>query len=243
MKFPLIPTKVYYSIIILVFCVIMIGFGSATIETLPKVTQNTCVDLPQLEFNSTYQTISYIQGPAPNKTMFNISSNMISQGNFYYTYRFCNTSEIGSYLVNGRSDLGVWSYNFPVGNEVSISEAVLYIALILILLGTLAFTFYQVIKPDAASSWRVSMFNISYFIFIVMIFFIWKISSDYLPGISYLSNIIYYVWFIPLIMSWLEILLSIMILVNIGLSRTKAKRLIQMGYSEDEAESRVRRRK
>lgn len=243
MKFPLINPKVYYLIIVVLGILIVYSSTvNATVQTLPPVTQNTCVNLPQSEYNSTYQYISYIQGPAPRKYMYNISSNMTNLGNYYYIYNFCNTSEVGSYIVNGISNLGNWNYDFPV-NPISIPEAILYIALIFFLLGLLSAFSYQVVKSDTTNGWRIGMFNLSYFVFIGLMFFIWKVSNDFLPSISYLTSVIYYLWFIPLMLSWIMILVSIALLINSALQIGKAKKLIRMGYSESEAESRVRRKK
>lgn len=86
-----------------------------SMKKIPDVTQYTCAKLPQLEYNTTYQTILYIQGPAPNKTIYTVNTNMTSLGGFYYNYDgFCSTSQLGTYIVNGISDLGTWSYTFEV---------------------------------------------------------------------------------------------------------------------------------
>ncbi len=128
--------RYYYNTILLLFLgiVLSLSFVSA-VESLPAVKYNECVALTQVEFNSNYQNISsiYIQGK--NKTMFNPQISMTKSG-YAYNYTYCNTTALGTYIVEGCSNLDCWSYDFEVtvnGQEVSIFQGIVY-GLVLFLL-------------------------------------------------------------------------------------------------------------
>lgn len=99
----------YILIILTVLCTIQVNAETS----IQAVKQGRCVQLPQAEFNSTYQVITYIQ--LPDNRLVNISTNMTKNGDFY-NYTFCNTKQFGKYIVNGKSDLSTWAYSFNVGN-------------------------------------------------------------------------------------------------------------------------------
>lgn len=106
--------KIFLSLTLLFVMMFTINFTSADVQVLPSVIQGNCAELPQQEFNTTYQTLTYVQGPAPAKTLYTINTNMTDKGGDYYIYNFCNTSSVGTYVVNGYSDLSTWTYTFDV---------------------------------------------------------------------------------------------------------------------------------
>lgn len=89
------------------------GLASASISDISPVKTGSCASLPQIESGSTYQNLTYIQ--QPNGYVDNIYLYMNKNG-YSYTYSYCNTSQLGDYLVNGCSDVSCWSYKFSVTN-------------------------------------------------------------------------------------------------------------------------------
>lgn len=117
----------YYNIIMIILLILSLNLVSSEVKTLPSVKQGDCVNLPQLEKSSLYQTLISVQ--YPNKYINYISSNMTKIGD-YYNYSFCNTTILGDYIVNGCSDLSCWNYDFlvtPNGSDMNMSEIVIYI--------------------------------------------------------------------------------------------------------------------
>jgi hypothetical protein len=66
----------------------------------------------------------------------------MTQNVYSYNYTYCNTTQTGTYIVNGCSNLGCWNYNFEVnalGTNLTNSQALLYILMFFI-----AFLFFVI---------------------------------------------------------------------------------------------------
>ena len=105
-------------------------FVTAQIQTLPTQDSDSCVDLPQVCSTCTYVNVSSIKPPLSPK--FYIDEEMTKVGpDFNYT--FCNTSELGWYIVTTCGDKdGVFScssFDFEVrngGRVFTLSETLIY---------------------------------------------------------------------------------------------------------------------
>jgi hypothetical protein len=106
--------KVFLSCLILMFLITLV---SAEVQTLPPVKQGTCILLVQSHPNATLINVTAIR--YPDGTEDSISRAMTTTNGINFRYSFCNTSQIGSYIVNtcGNGD-GVFDcpppYNFEV---------------------------------------------------------------------------------------------------------------------------------
>ena len=121
-----------YNIIVIILAALLFypHFASAEVQTLPPVKQNTCVNLPQLEFNTTYQNLTFVQ--KPSKKIVLIGKYMNRNG-YTYNYTYCDTTELGDYVVNGCSDLSCWAYDFtvsPSGNDKNNANISLFLIVI-----------------------------------------------------------------------------------------------------------------
>lgn len=111
------------KIIMLMMIVFLSIFVNAEITTLPSIQQGTCGQIVQTFYNSTFQNISAVQ--IPDKTfIFPANPGMQNNGGGLFNRTFCNTSQIGDYIVNGYGDkngvIESWSYDFkvtPSGNS------------------------------------------------------------------------------------------------------------------------------
>jgi hypothetical protein len=107
--------KIYSLFIFLIVIMFMqLTFVSA-IETLGTFKQSDCVQLIQTCSNCSYNNISSVLYPNSTQALGQVA--MVKTGtNFVYT--FCNTSSLGSYIVNGFGDvegtLTVWAYDFEI---------------------------------------------------------------------------------------------------------------------------------
>ena len=99
------------KILVVFVAMMLIGFASAEIEELKPVKINDCINLPQIEYNSTYQNLTFIL--KPNGQIEPINKYMTKNG-YSYNYSYCNTGIIGTYTANGCSDVSCWNYEFKV---------------------------------------------------------------------------------------------------------------------------------
>ena len=107
----------------------LLNFSSA--ESLGTFEQNGCIQLIQTCEDCTYVNISSVLYPNSSQALGEAA--MTKTGTFY-NYTFCDTSNLGNYIVNGHGDTlpPVWHYSFtitPTGLEQSTAQG----------LGSLAF--------------------------------------------------------------------------------------------------------
>ncbi len=138
--------------ILLVFIMSIFWFGlvSAGDPTLGTFKQGDCIDLIQTCSDCSYNNISKVQ--FPNATIIFENKDMTKDGT-YYNYTFCNTTEIGEYLVHGFGDpastLTIWDYTFKItyaGNSITSSQSILYLGLLGILIFTFIITLFGINK-------------------------------------------------------------------------------------------------
>lgn len=101
--------------------------GASQISELSPVQKNVCINLPQSN-NVSYENITYVQ--MPDKSFNIINTEMTKDGNFFY-YQFCNTSQIGDYIVNGFDEESSWAYSFSVtetGDSFDNSQGLMVLA-------------------------------------------------------------------------------------------------------------------
>jgi len=104
--------KLYLMMFVFLFIFPMV---SAEVQTLGTFKQNTCVNLIQTCSNCSYSNISSVIAPNSASLLGQVVMTKISN---VYNYSFCSTSQIGSYIVNGISDVDgsqvVWAYDFQI---------------------------------------------------------------------------------------------------------------------------------
>ena len=92
------------------------SFASASIANLGTVQQYDCIELLQICDDCTYNNITSIR--YPNRTNNALSSEIeMTRVGTEYNATFCETSELGEYIVNGKGDTDgtdTWNYVFVV---------------------------------------------------------------------------------------------------------------------------------
>ncbi len=133
----------------LILGMVFLSFASAQQGSLGTFKQNECVNLIQTCDNCTYNNISRVI--YPNSTII-LSNAVMTKDDTFYNYTFCNTTLLGTYLVNGFEDLDgtktVWNYDLlitPSGKISTTSESILYVLFVLILFGLLLTMFYFIL--------------------------------------------------------------------------------------------------
>lgn len=143
----------FRTIIIIITIILLVVFFVPKImgTTIGTVKKGDCINLYQVCENCTYNNISRIL--YPNKTIVTSNVTMNNGDDTFYYYNFCDTNDLGTYIVNGYGNLdGVkttWVYDFEVtgtGFEFSQSRSIYFIAMLFILviffIGTIYLTFY-----------------------------------------------------------------------------------------------------
>jgi len=186
----------------LLFFILFLPLASAEVQILPHpVKTHSCVNLPQIYANSTFQNITTIQ--RPDESVLTIQSSMTSNGGGYFNYTFCNTTQNGEYIVNGIGDIDgtstTWNYQFtvnPLGMVFTAQQATLYtlifvIAMVLFLI-CVGFGIYapDSNKRDEMTGYIFAVSNlkyvkmfllaISYLLLMLIVYFGYIISYGYL---------------------------------------------------------------
>lgn len=123
-------------IFLLMFCIIIVGASvQASISHLGIFERGECVELKQTCPDCTYNNISKVSYPNSSVALSEVAMNKFDT---FYNYSFCDTNTIGVYKVDGYGDLGgtldTWNYELeitPTGDNLSISQSVLYVIFLL----------------------------------------------------------------------------------------------------------------
>lgn len=221
--------SMYAIALVSILSVLLLPLASSTITTLKPAKVNTCITLPQTEFNSTFENLTFIL--MPDKTMNIIDESMVKFG-YSYNYSFCNTSQIGIYTANGCSDISCWNYEFEVnklGTDLSNSKAILYFlmfGLSLILLIIFIYLGYSLPYKNNSGNdgYLISINNLKYLKIIawcfaylalmVMMYFAWNISYAYLDldFVSGLFKVVFYIMALGIVPIF--ILGTVLIIIN-----------------------------
>lgn len=136
-----------HRVVPLLLLLFIIPIVSAEVQSLPDpVVQGICANLPQIELNSSYENITFVQWPSGYVDLLNVR---MQKNVFSYNYTYCNTTMIGTYIVNGCSDMSCWNYAFvvtPTGTIPTVTEGILYIAALIVLLIIFFGCFYGAVK-------------------------------------------------------------------------------------------------
>lgn len=101
--------KILITIILGIF---LISLASAEIQTLGTFKRFDCVNLKQSHGNCTYNNISHVSYPDSSRAL---SENVMTKIGTNYNYTFCNTSQLGEYIINGfgnpDGEKVTWTYN------------------------------------------------------------------------------------------------------------------------------------
>ena len=122
--------------------ILLLNFSLVVAEqhTLKPVTKGECATIPQSHPNATSINITKIRYPDDTENYTVIPMNTTNGYNFYYN--FCNTSQVGDYIIttcgDGDGVTTCMDFDFPVtayGNMESEASAIIYSLLLLFLVG------------------------------------------------------------------------------------------------------------
>ena len=116
-----------------VFGMFFLSLASASIENLGTVQQYDCIVLKQTCDDCSYNNITSVSFPNRTTDALSIEVEMTKDGT-EYNYTFCNTSALGTYIVNGKGDTDgrdTWNYKFNVTTTGGESNIVIPIFLLI----------------------------------------------------------------------------------------------------------------
>lgn len=192
-------------------CIILLSMISAQ-GSLGGKERGQCIELPQTCANCTYNNITSILYPNSTEALSEVA---MTKDNTEYNYTFCDTTTLGTYIVNGKGDpdgdTEVWVYEFeitPTGNQLNSSQGFMYIFMLIVMIGLLLFSLYGSLKIPWQNernmvgevlriNWKkyLKMFSIgmSYVFLLWVVFLAWNLSWAYLQmqGLSTFFRYVY----------------------------------------------------
>lgn len=163
-----------------------------TIQTLGTFQVNTCIDLKQVCGNCTFNNITSIILPAGTSIIYSPEYSM-TRRNTDYNASFCNTSAIGSYIVNGYGNLNgantVWAYDFlisPNGVSQTTSQGLGSFSFSFIMFGLTVLIGYLGFKlSESKTLWILGLF----FLFLALLFVVYDVYLGYQYYLNYTGEI------------------------------------------------------
>jgi predicted membrane channel-forming protein YqfA (hemolysin III family) len=141
----------------------------------------------------------------------------------YFNYTFCNTTQLGRYIVNGFGDIGgtvtVWSYDFLItssGTELQTSDSILSILFFFGILIIAVIFFGLALVFNNRKTIFVSIFFLSMGIMIIIVDFVYimNIMDRFQESMGYASSIfnnLYYLLTILLIVGSMAIIIFLIV--------------------------------
>jgi len=231
-------------ILILTFLIIIFSnFVSATQITLGTVEKGSDISLMQTCGNCSFNNISYIV--YPNKTIEILNIAMTKNGvSFYYDSGDAYTQDFGKHDICGFGDVSgvitTWCYDYfvtPNGEEVSSGKSIFYIGLLAVLIFFMVLGIYAFVSFDGLLS-RVGMFGISYLILIAITFVGWNMANDFLTSAPFIASFLRILFFVLTIGVLPLVIGGFAWFVIMAFKVKEIQRLMDRGFSMDEAERR-----
>ena len=152
-----------YAIFLGLILLFSISFVIAEQQTLKPVTKGECATIPQSHPNATGINITKIRYPDDTENYTVIPMNTSNGFNFYYD--FCNTSQVGDYVVttcgDGDGIITCMDFDFPVtpnGKESNIQTALIQILIIVFFVGLIGAVYFMKRKIEF-DNWSKSLFE------------------------------------------------------------------------------------
>lgn len=227
--------------LILTVCVMLLSLSSASVQTLSSSPVGICIHLPQIEKNSSFQNITFIQ--YPNKSLDIINSNMVKDGYSYY-YVYCNTNQTGIYIVNGCSDISCWAYTFeitPNGSSLNIEKSIMYLGLIALCFIFMVICIWQ-FNSSTDLGWKIAYLSIAMIIMLGLSWIIYVVTLNYLYHIEILVTFTYLLWNVLRILFVVYIFAVGIYLLSEYINTKELNKFVDMGYSKDEANKMVKKK-
>ena len=242
----LVLMKFKLFIFVFILC-LSLTFVNATESSIGTFQKDENITLIQLCGDCTYITITSVLSPDFTELISNI--NMSKDGTeFSYLLDGGNTSDLGTYTVNGVGDLRgnseIWVYTFditPNGEELSTTKIIIQVGLLFFLLVFFFFSLIGIFKVDNYVG-RFTLYWICHVLLISITFISWQMASDFLTGTPMIAGMFKIVFYFFMIGAFPMVLLSLSWIFYIHTMNDDIKNLMERGMDEGEAYDRSRRK-
>lgn len=238
--------KLYLLIIISVLCV---GIINAVDEKTSwgRVDPDTQIIIKQGCSNGTSLcTWCNITASYPNSTDF-LSANMNLIGSdFYYTINSTFNNVVSDdytacTLCSDNVQIDKVCAHYSVGKDASISNAMFYIGLLVILLVLFSFLLYKMVSVQTWG-WQMGMLSLSYFVLLIVVYILQQLVINFIPSLPIISQFLSLTITIMLILI-LPLVLGMIIYTLYKITNEReVKTMLNMGYSDVEARHLTKRR-
>jgi len=236
-------------IIGLVFIMILITFVSAnSISSLGTFKQGESIELKQTCADCSYINFTRVSYPNGTRALGNVQTT--KEGSIF-NYTFYNTTELGTYIVEGIGDVDgvdtVFAYNFeitPTGKGLSSAKATAYVIIliisILIFIGLLYFgiAIPSKNKRDEMTGYILAVNNLKYLKYVILGFsyltllwvsyFSWMITYAYLD-FDFLTNIFRFMFTFLAILTLPLFILFVFLTITNGIRDSKLNDFLLRG--------------
>jgi len=233
--------------LIMIITILLIGIAIAEQQSLGIFRLNDCVELIQTCSNCTWVNFTSVKYPNSSIGLGNVNASRLGTE---YTYKYCNTSILGEYIVNGVGDVDgvytVFAYDFDVtqtGSELSTSGGIVYIIFIISIMLVFALMLYGAVKIKWRSPrdnegkivsindlkyLKIFLWVMSYIVLMWIFALLRQITADFL----YLNSAsLFFEWayWIMLSFLWPGIVVALLAVVVNFLTDKKLKRKLMRG--------------
>lgn len=228
--------KKYVFLIAFLF---LISFVNASQYSLPdEGIQGDCIELIQTCTNCTWVNVTVIHYP-PRSGFENLQLNAeMTQFASTFNYTFCEINVSGYYtydtIGNPNGVLSIASVDFlitPTGDTLSLVESIFYLLVFILSLMVFSFFFYKA-KSSANLNYKAVFFLLSYIIFVFIVFLIYRLATDYLPTLTYLSDVLFYVMLISIMLIFPFFFLVIAYMIKNQFESINEERLRKRGHND-----------
>jgi hypothetical protein len=237
----------------MIMCINILSAQVPSIISNPTYTQYTNVTIPlPCTIGGEYCSLSAICNATiinPTNVILVNGANMQRNGVvFEINLTDDQTSEIGEYQFNvvcsdtGSSVSRFLKFNItPTGSIIETPEAIFYIIIMSLMLALILICLYQVTQVESYG-WVLAYVSAAYIILIPFLFIAWRVSSLYIYNLTFVSDIIYTLWWLSMILFFPYILVSILWLLGKAAEEDDLKKYVNMGYTDDEAKKKIKRK-
>lgn len=180
-------------------------------------------------------TLSFVIGAGGNNFHIFIDGGNFSNADDYYYNIECADDTSGGYASS-------IIHVTPNGEETTIGKTIFYISLLFLLVVFLIITILIFIGYDNLLS-KVGMLGLSYLLLMSITFLSWNMANDFLTSSPFLAEILRILFFV-LIIGFFPLIIGAFAYYIIMITKIKEiRRLMEHGFSEDDAYRKVKGRK
>jgi hypothetical protein len=222
------PNNFIFIILVLLMFIPVVNADLGTYK------QNECVLIKTL-LNTSTINISTINYPNSTTVLSNIEMVKVGQT---FTYNFCNTTVLGTYIydfLDAEGNPYVNSFTITkTGNIITIADSILYICIFLLLLSFFLLCIYKLFMQTEVSLFLIFL-ALSYFLLISVIFMAGKLINNFMPTLPVIGEFMDLFLLCLIIGLFPLVLFMIFYPLYLKVKNQESEDMMAMGYSAEES--------